>query len=176
MTSPTPNPAPPGQGNGGLFGGLPNDIANVLNTLSGQPQSTGNDALNSGDNLVAPGTVGGAIGSLVTGALGLKTNTFNIILNNLFYALIAGVGLYVFVKGLLLIVTEIPGAQGVGQVIGNPIRSVASGAKTVGMFAATDGLSSVVSGAKKVGSVTKRKVTGGSKDFFLGPVHGPEVP
>jgi hypothetical protein len=150
-----PNPATgyPGAAN---YPGIGQSIANNLN-----PAGVAN-------------AVGGAVGSLVTGALGIKANTFNIILNTLFYGTLSGVGVWLMYKGLTILASDVPGAAGVQDVLGAPLRGVkrvGSGAVGVGKFAATDGLSAGVSVAKFSGRVGRRagqKVAGATHDF----VHG----
>jgi hypothetical protein len=153
----------------------------MINPTPGQPD-TPNGAPTPTPNFSGqlPSLLGGVASGIIGSVTGLKSNTFNIILNTLFYAGISVGGMYLLYRGLMAIVTEIPGASGAGSYLGGtiaaPVKRLGSLGVSAGTFAATDGLSAVGSGFKTAGRVTKRKVVGGAKDFFLGPVEGPARP
>lgn len=120
MSSPNP-PAPPGGS------GLGTQIANGLNSIAGAPSV--NDSNSSGLGNATNGnpssaTVGGAVGSLLTGALGLKVNTINIILNTVFYAGVTTMGIWFLYSGLKMLVKEVPGAPGASKVLTAPFKAV----------------------------------------------------
>lgn len=66
----------------------------------------------------AGSSIGGAVGNTILGALGLKVNTFNIILNTIFYAGLVSVGGVVLYKGLRLLVDESGGGGAASTVTG----------------------------------------------------------
>jgi hypothetical protein len=151
----------------------------MINPTPGQPDTPNGQPIQtplgtSGPQL--PNLFGSVAGGLVGSVTGLKANTWNIIFNTAFYASLVAAGAYLLFKGLMALATEVPGATGVSSYLKDtltgPARGGISAGRRIGTFAATDGLS----GLKTLGSVTKRKVVGGSKDFFLGPVEGPVAP
>jgi hypothetical protein len=116
MSSPAPpdngSPVSPSGGGGDSFDNFINGLGQ---TIAGQLPS-----------------VGGAIGKATLGALGIKAGLIDQILNTLFYSFCAVAGISAMVIGLNLIVKEVPGASGVGSVLG----SIGGGAVGVGGSAA----------------------------------------
>lgn len=86
------------------------------------------------------GAVAAAISGVVQGIVGTKlgqvSNLLNIALNTLLYGSITALGLYMTYKGLRLLATEIPGAEGVANTLTAPIRKVGSTVKSVATTAA----------------------------------------
>ena len=149
MTTPDPPPGGPNIGT---------QISNLLNGISGAPQVNNNNSLglgNATNGNPSDQTVGGAIGGLITQGLGIKVNLINIVLNPIFYGAITALGVFIVLKGLRLIVNEVPGAPGVSGVIGDTLSAPFGVAKSIGMFAATDGLSGVNWGLSKGASLDK---------------------
>lgn len=73
----------------------------------------------------AGSSIGGAVGNTILGALGLKVNTINILLNTVFYASLVTVGGIILYKGLRLIVNESGGSPpGVGEMVKGAVRKV----------------------------------------------------
>lgn len=107
-----PTPGQPDTPNGAPVPGTPNFSGNLPNIVSG--------------------VVGGVVGSVT----GLKANTWNIIFNTAFYAALCGVGLYLFMRGLFAIVSEIPGASGAGGYITGtftePVKKGISAGRSIG--------------------------------------------
>lgn len=104
------SPQPPNNGDGQYTPGtIPNPFS--LNQVEGAGVPT-------------PQQVGGAIGSMITGAIGLKAGGINIFLNTLFYGMVTAIGLWFLYSGLKMIVTEVPGATGARDVLTKPFKAV----------------------------------------------------
>lgn len=131
------SPGGPTAGTGGPSGsgndlGLPNWLIpnSVANTITGGPGNNNGLAQQTAAPIASAITaVGGAVGALTQATKFFTLSTLNILLNNLVYAAIAAIGLYMFFKGLNMIVSEVPGAAGVRNVVTAPVHAVGRVAK-----------------------------------------------
>lgn len=98
----------------------------------GSPQDQATRAQAQQDSQNVLGSVGGAIGKATLGALGIKSGLIDQLLNTVFYSVCAIAGISAMIMGLNLIVKEIPGAAGVGTVLGSGGRGIGAAGSAVG--------------------------------------------
>lgn len=170
MTNPAPpTPAPPSPLQQ-VFNGIFDSTGGALTTAG-----SGNSP---GDTVGAAGQAGGALVTQGLAKLGITLNAINVVLNTLLYGgmgLLGGVMVY---KGVRLLVTELPGASGVGGLVGDTVGA------GVGVAAAT-GRSSLKLGKigsaldSHVGRLASRVVPELKVGTMLAghsPIHGPVGP